>query len=680
VSPLNRVAAAFRPRPDLSEAETARGQRWLIWEGTSQMGFNSITGSGFIAAFALVLGANNFQIGVLAALPFLTMPLQVTTVALVERLRRRKVIAVTSWFASQALWIPIALIPVFLGVPGAGAVSALLGFVAVQSLFTAIQNSAWNSWLRDLVPQTTMGEFFARRLRFATLAAMGFGLGAALFVDFWRDRSSAGSEAYGYTFAILAGALTLGLASPFFRSLMPEPAMPEPPRGGRSIFASLADPFRDRNYRVLLLFHFLWHLSIHLALPFFAVYMLTRLQLPVSAVLGFSVLSQAFNVLFLGFWGPLADRFGNKAVISVCASVLLVVILGWTFTTMPERYVLTIPLLIALHILAGVASAGLNVATGTIGLKMAPQGQATAYLAATSVVANLGAGVGPLIGGRLADYFSVRQMSIEFTWSGPESSFHFSPLNVTGFDFMFGIAFALGLLSLNVLTLLRERGAVGREVVMNALFAPMQRTLGPLSTVPGLSLLAQFPYGYLRRVPVIEAVVGVTAYQVATAAEAASVAVERARGVASHVVRAVERSVASAWALGRSPQSDAAEVARAAARDAIYAVGEAAVDVGHMARYAIGGVARGIHEAGGNVADLLWGAGYGVVEGAVDADADPVEAARGAIEAARSEARRLGVDEQVAAERVAEGAADAAREIYPSAEQAIRSAATPPGP
>jgi 16S rRNA G1207 methylase RsmC len=91
-------------------------------------------------------------------------------------------------------------------------------------------------------------------------------------------------------------------------------------------------------------------------------------------------------------------------------------------------------------------------------------------------------------------------------------------------------------------------------------------------------------------------------------------------------------------------------------------------------------VARGIHEAGGNVADLLWGAGYGVVEGAVDADADPVEAARGAIEAARSEARRLGVDEQVAAERVAEGAADAAREIYPSAEQAIRSAATPPGP
>jgi MFS family permease len=645
------------------------------------MGFNSITGSGFIAAFALLLGANNFQIGVLAALPFLTMPLQVTTVALVDRLRRRKVIAVTGWFASQSLWVPIALIPLFLDIPGAGAVSALLGLVAVQSLFTAIQNSAWNSWLRDLVPQKTMGEFFARRLRYATIAAMGFGLAAAGFVDFWRDKSSPGSEAYGYTIAILAGALTLGLASPFFRSLMPEPAMP-PPSGGRSIFASLADPFQDRNYRVLLLFHFLWHLSIHLAMPFFAVYMLTRLGLPVSAVLGFSVLSQAFNVMFLRVWGPLADRVGNKAVISVSASLLLFVILGWTFTTNPERYFLTIPLLVVLHMLAGAASAGLNISTGTIGLKMAPQGRATAYLAATSVVANLGAGIGPLIGGRLADYFSVRQLSVALTWTGPESAFRFSPVQLTGFDFMFGIAFGLGLLSLNVLTLLREQGEVGREVVMDALFAPMQRALGPLTTVPGLSLLAQFPYGYLRRVPVpgLEAVVGVTAYQVATAAQAAGAAVGRARGVAAHVVRAVERSIGTAWSAGRTPQTDSIEVARAAARGAIRAIGDAAIDVGHMARYAIGGVARSIHRAGGDAGDSLWGAGYGVVEGAVDADADPVEAARGAIDAARSEARRIGMDEQAAATRVAEGAAEAARSVYPSAEQAIRSAATPSGP
>lgn len=672
------LLSLFQPKATLTDEESRRGQRWLIWEGTAQMGFNSITGSGFIAAFALLLGANNFQIGMLAALPFLTMPLQLITVGLVERWRRRKLITITGWLLSQMLWIPIALIPLFLEVPGAGAISALLALVGVQALFASMQNAAWNSWLRDLVPQKTMGEFFARRLRYATLAAMGFGLGAAVFVDFWRNNTVPEAEAIGYTIAILAGALTLGLGSPLFRSFIPEPEML--PAEGRSIFSALADPFRDRNYRVLLLFHFLWAFSVQLAVPFFAVYMLTRLGLPVSAVLGFSVLSQAFNVMFLRVWGPLADRVGNKAVISVTSSMLLLVILGWTFTTSPDRYFLTIPLLVVLHILAGIASAGINVSTGTIGLKMAPQGQATAYLAATSVVSNLGAGLGPLIGGRLADFFSVHEFSVSFAWTRPDGVSTFAPISLTGFDFMFGIAFLLGLLSLNVLTLLREQGEVSEEVVIDSLFAPMQRALGPMSSVPGLGLLTQFPMGYLRRVPVpgLEAVVGVTAYQVATAAQAAGAAVGRARGLATQIARVVERSVTNAWPGGRESEHSSSDVARAAARGALRTVEHAAVDVGHMARYAVGGVARGLYRVGGDAEEFMWGAGYGVVEGAVEANADPVAAAEGAILGARAEARRMDMDEQLAADRVAHGASEAARLLYPSAAERILRAANRP--
>ncbi|MBI4219006.1 MAG: MFS transporter [Chloroflexi bacterium] len=672
------LLSTFRPKPHLSEAESARGLRWLIWEGTSQMGFNSITSSGFLAAFALLMGANNLQIGILAALPFLTMPLQVLTVGIVERFRRRKALSVVFWLIAQALWVPIALLPIFLEVPSAPAVSALLGIVALQSIFVAIQNSAWNSWLRDLVPQQTMGTFFARRLRYATIAAMGFGLAAALFVDYWRNPAGR-SEALGYTIAILAGAVTLGLASPFFRMLMPEPEMPAAAGPRRSMLAMFADPFQDRNYRVLLVFHFLWAFAVHLAMPFFSVYMLTRLGLPVSAVLGFSVLSQLFNVIFLRFWGPLADRVGNKAVISVTSSLLLIVILGWTFTTMPERYSLTIPLLVVLHMLAGIASAGVNVSTGTIGLKMAPAGRATAYLAATSVVANLGAGLGPLVGGRLADFFSVRALTLEFSWTGPAGQLRFSPIHMTGFDFLFGLSFLLGLLSLNILTLLREQGEVSREVVMDALFAPMQRALGPMSTVPGLSLLTQFPFGYLRRVPLpgLDAVVGVTAYEIGTAAHAASTAVGRARSLATHIARAVDRSVSLAWGPGRRPEDQSMQVARAAARGAIRAVGEAALSAGSMARFSVGAVIRAMQEAGGNPDDYYWGIGYGVVEGAVEANADPVEAARGAIEAARAEARRADLEEARLVSRVGEGATEAARLLYPSAEEEIRKAARP---
>ena len=75
----------LRPRPTISETELERGLRFLTLEGAFAMGFFSITTSGFLAAFALALGANNLQIGVLAALPFIMQILQLPVIWLVEK-------------------------------------------------------------------------------------------------------------------------------------------------------------------------------------------------------------------------------------------------------------------------------------------------------------------------------------------------------------------------------------------------------------------------------------------------------------------------------------------------------------------------------------------------------------------------------------------------------------------
>jgi len=69
------IKEAFRPKPTLSDQELDRGLRMVTWEGMASLGFFSITTSGFLAAFALALGANNFQIGIIAAIPFITQPL-----------------------------------------------------------------------------------------------------------------------------------------------------------------------------------------------------------------------------------------------------------------------------------------------------------------------------------------------------------------------------------------------------------------------------------------------------------------------------------------------------------------------------------------------------------------------------------------------------------------------------
>jgi MFS family permease len=469
------------------------GLRWLTWEGTVSLGLASITTSGFLVAFALALGANNLQIGILAAIPFLTQIAQIPTIGLVERIRRRKQIAVLSWFPAQLLWFPIALIPFFIGVPSAAAISLLLLLMTARGLLAAVCNAAWNGWIRDLVPQTILGRFFSRRLSLSTATAVVFTMGAAFFVDYWRGHVPEEGAIFGYTYVLLFGALLLGLASPIFMSQIPEPLMQPIPGPQPSLWQRLTAPTKDANFRRLLQFLIFWGFASNLAIPFFAVYMLVGLGLPLSWVLGLGVLSQLFNILFLRVWGTFADRFGNKAVLSLSTSLFLLVILGWIFTTMPERYFLTMPLLVLLHVFAGIANAGATLTVGIIGLKLAPQGEATSYLASASLATNLGAGVGPLCGGLLADFFRQRQLNLTFSWTDAATTVQLTPLTIIGHDFLFGIAFIVGMITLGSLARIREEGEVGREVLLESLFSPTREWFRPMSTVPAYNLLANFP-------------------------------------------------------------------------------------------------------------------------------------------------------------------------------------------
>ncbi|MBM3957185.1 MAG: MFS transporter [Gemmatimonadetes bacterium] len=660
----------FRPRPTLSDREVETGLRWLTWEGTASMGFGSIIDSGILAAFALMLGADNLQIGILAALPFLTMPLQLATVSFIEKHRCRKIVAVWPWFAAQLVWVPVALIPVFLDIPSAAAITALLVLVSLRGILTAIQNAAWNSWLRDLVPQERMGRFFARRLGFARVASMVFGLGAAVFVDVWRGQTTGHTQAYGYTIAMLAGALLLGLASPVFRTLMPEPLMQAPLAGRTPLARSLAAPLTDANYRRLLIFKLFWFFSLHLTVPFFAVYMLVRLGFPLSLVMGLSVLAQASNLLFLRMWGPLSDRVGHKVVLQMAASLYLLVILGWTFTTMPERYFLTVPLMVLLHIMAGAAAAGLDIASGTLGLKLAPRGRSTGYLAAMSVAVNIGAGIGPLAGGRLADFFSGRSLRLGFTWVDPSSSGTFPALSLTGYDFLFGITFLLGLLTLALLARVREEGEVSREIVLRSLMAPVQRTTSPASSVPGPSLLAHFPHGYLRRVPIpgFDVALGVTVYEVAEATRVATAAAARGRAAGARLITALEHAVTGLWDAGDGVEVHAAELARHAARGAAHAAADAGAASGRVLHQALHGIVGAIvRNPGTDPEEIIAAAAYGAVQGTVEAGADPASAAQHAMAAFREpEAPPTQLPGHRAERRAANGAMRALGDLAPT--------------
>ena len=646
----------------------------MVWEGLASGGVFSVASGGFMAAFALALGANNLQVGILAALPFVTQVAQLPAVLAVERYRVRKAIGVPALLGAHLMWAPIGAVPFLLETPGAAAVAVVILLLALRGLFAPVWATTWTSWMRDLVPQDVLGSYYGRRLAVITVAVAVVGLGASFFVRWWESVSAPEDAILAYSLLLIGGSLTFGLASTWCALRASEPSMPAAAESGRSALSVLAEPLRDRNFSQLVRFLFVWSLVSNLAIPFFAVYMLKELGLSLSAVIGFTVLSQTTSVLFTRVWGPMADRVGSKPVLSLSASLYLLVIVGWVFTSHPERHFLTLPLLAVLHMFAGVAAAGVGLTMSTLTLKVAPAGKATPFLSVASIAASVGAGIGPVAGGLMADFFAVRTLGVDLSWISPNGVLELPALSLTGFDFLFAIAFVLGLLSLNLLVALREEGELPRETALGELAGRGGPAARAVSSVPGLGAVSAFSYGYLKRVPGADVALGVTAYQVAASAQAAASSASRGRELVRDVASAVGGVVGEAIDEVEDAAGRGLELARHATRGAAHVGEDLTGQVGRVARGAVLGTLRTLAHRGVAPVEALRGAGYGAVEGAVEAGRDPAEAAAQALAAARAAASELGVSAEEAASALAAGVLDAAAASGAEALRAVREA------
>jgi len=484
----------FKVEDNLTDEQIHSGLRWITRDGIASQSMVTFTSGAFLIAFAIKLGASNFEIGLLAAIGPLSQLVQLPAIFLVEKFRNRRAICVITATLSRLCWLFIALVP-FLFAPNLG-LFLVSWAIVLNSVFGAISGCSWNSWMRDLVPQDILGAFFSRRMRIAITVGIVLSLMAAAHLDVWK-KFFPDWELGGYSVLFFCGFIA-GMIGIGFMYNIPEPRMSVSSEKLK-LFHLLLQPFKDDNFRKLIIFMSSWNFAVNLAAPFFMVYMLKRLGLSMSAIIGLTVLSQVANISFLKIWGKFTDRFSNKSVLTICGPLFIFAILGWTFTTMPERYFLTIPLLVILHVAMGIAGAGVALGTGNISLKLAPKGQATTYLAANTIVNSLTAAIAPILGGKFADFFATRQLDWTIKYTSPFREISFPTLNLQQWDFFFVLAFMLGLYSLHRLSLVREIGEVEEEMVVRELVTEVKLQIRTISSVAGLRHMVSFPVLILNR-------------------------------------------------------------------------------------------------------------------------------------------------------------------------------------
>jgi len=480
---------------DTPDADLAarRGLRFVLYDALASEAMGTLTTGVFLAGFAVELSAPNLAIGVLAAVPFFVQLLQIPAVLLVERLRTRREICVWTAGIGRCFLLGAAAAPLF-GAPTN--IVVLTGSLIFYQGMAAIGGCAWNSWMRDLVPPEQYGRFFGQRTAATTAVAIIMALLGGLIIDAWKTHIP-GQAAFGYSFLFTLGAL-FGFIGVHLLRRTPDCPMAPREKAAHPVVL-LSAPLRDVNFQRLIIFLSSWNFAVNLAAPFFAVYMLKTLGYSMTTILALTIVSQLSNMAALPLWGALIDRFSNKAVLGIAAPLFLACTLGWTFTGLPWLQSFVLYVLVAIHVLMGVSTAGVGLASGNVVMKLSPAGQATAYLAANSVITSTFAATAPIIGGLGADFFSSRQLTLALTWTGGHQNLSVQVMNFHSWTFYFGITCILGLYSLHRLSFIEEpAGPAGRLLVLRDLLLEARRSVHSLSSAAGLLRVAQMPQWFLR--------------------------------------------------------------------------------------------------------------------------------------------------------------------------------------
>src|SRR5436190_18827124 len=174
----------FRPRRVLSPAEVEQGLRYVMYDGASAQIMTTLTGGAFLIAFALLLGASPFLIGVIGALQPLTQILQIPTIYFVERVGYRKLLVVSGLIISRLFCFVLMVLPWWQ--PPSYRLPALMVALFFFFGFGTISGVAWNPWVRDLIPEDRLSTYMAKRLAVTTAIGALLGLAGAFGIDWWQ--------------------------------------------------------------------------------------------------------------------------------------------------------------------------------------------------------------------------------------------------------------------------------------------------------------------------------------------------------------------------------------------------------------------------------------------------------------------------------------------------------------
>ncbi|MEM4348186.1 MAG: MFS transporter [Candidatus Anstonellaceae archaeon] len=357
------------------------------------VGYSIMAGSGdtYLPAAILQLGASNFQVGILAALPHILGGItQFFSVSTLKIAKSRKLLVSISALFQALCWIPIILSLLW---PNEYSVVVIIASFTIGAAAVWLANPAWSSWIADIVPENERADFFAKRNRLMQLVLFAMTFVTGVLLSQLQNFYSA-TLAFALIFFI---AFIFRLATVFFHlktadikyeiQLVKEIKL-------KHLF--LLPSYKRELW--FLVYIALVNFSVQFASPFFTPFMINYLNFSLELLglmIAFSVLAK---IVSYPYWSKAIDTFGNRLVLVATSCGIVAIPFLWLISTETVW-------LIWAQIFSGFVWAGLDLASFNFALSMVGRELRPSFISKYNIFGSIFYALGAISGGIFLQYW-----------------------------------------------------------------------------------------------------------------------------------------------------------------------------------------------------------------------------------------------------------------------------------
>ena len=401
---MRQLSQAIKFQPDKTIVwSLTSAKRAIIVAGCLAAAYTQLTTSPATIAYIRSMGANEFHIGILGALPTLMLFMQFVAAVAVNHLQYRRHLWFWAALTHRLLLLPTALGPwMFPGLSNEFWVWMLLATTALNQGLLHFSSPLWLSWMGDYLPHEGLSSYWGSRQLWMQITAALSLLGAA-FLILHSGLSIEVSYAVMTFIGTACGVADLLL----FRKIFEPPVQQVPSPRLRQV---LSEPFRNREFRRYIGFMCFWNFAAMAGAPFISLYLLAEIGMDLYHVLLLWTISWVGGAMLSRTLGRWADSHGSQPVLVMCVALKSSNMLA--LLLVPHSPSIAFWILTPCFMLDAVLNAGILIANNGFMIKNSPTENRTMYIAATTAIAGMVGGVTSILAGAVMQTLSGQHWTI----------------------------------------------------------------------------------------------------------------------------------------------------------------------------------------------------------------------------------------------------------------------------